>query len=225
MSIDMRINPKNGRKILAQQGKDGVKTLKANPLVQHVPNDHIEFYVWQNFLSPQECQTLIALIDKGAQPSSLYEESAKPGFRTSSSCNLDPYAPLTVKLDRKISEAIGMNPRHSETIQGQRYKVGQEFKPHHDYFHTSTDYWKHESVNGGQRSWTVMVFLNDVEEGGATEFPDANLGVRPLAGMLLAWNNMARDGTPNPYTLHTGTPVIKGTKYIITKWFRQNQWY
>lgn len=220
----MSADPNNNPKILAQQGKEGVKTLKANPLVQHVPNDHIEFYVWQNFLSSADCQALIELIDKGSIPSTLFKGTDEPNFRTSSSCNLDPYDPFTVSLDRKISEAIGMNPRHSETIQGQRYKAGQEFKAHHDYFHTSADYWQEQSNIGGQRSWTAMVFLNNVEEGGTTEFPEARLGINPLAGMLLAWNNMTRDGKPNPYTLHTGMPVIKGTKYIITKWFRQNEW-
>jgi hypothetical protein len=24
--------------------------------------------------------------------------------------------------------------------------------------------------------------------------------------------------------LHTGTPVIRGVKHIITKWYRQNDW-
>ena len=42
--------------------------------------------------------------------------------------------------------------------------------------------------------------------------------------MLLIWNNMDLDGKPNRNTLHAGSPVIKGTKYIITKWFRLNKW-
>jgi prolyl 4-hydroxylase len=42
--------------------------------------------------------------------------------------------------------------------------------------------------------------------------------------MLLIWNNMALDGTPNLNTLHAGKPVEQGTKYIITKWFRLNRW-
>ncbi len=220
----MSIDPYNNPKLLARQGKEGVKTLKANPLVQHVPNEHIEFYVWQNFLSPEDCKKLIILIDKGSVPSTLYKGTAEAGFRTSSSCNMDPHDPFIINLDNRISKAIGMKPKHSETIQGQRYKEGQQFKAHHDFFHTSADYWQQERTNGGQRSWTTMVFLNNVEEGGTTEFPNARLGVRPLAGMLLAWNNMTPKGNPNYNTLHTGMPVIKGTKYIITKWFRQNKW-
>jgi prolyl 4-hydroxylase len=42
--------------------------------------------------------------------------------------------------------------------------------------------------------------------------------------MLLAWDNMAADGSPNTATLHEGMAVLEGTKYIITKWFREEPW-
>src|SRR3546814_1859419 len=71
---------------------------------------------------------------------------------------------------------------------------------------------------GGQRTWTAMIYLNDVAEGGATWFPTAGIRVAPKRGLLLAWNNMKPDGTPNEMTLHEGMPVEKGVKYIITKW-------
>ena len=48
--------------------------------------------------------------------------------------------------------------------------------------------------------------------------------VEQRRGMLLIWNNMGLDGKPNENTLHAGSPVIRGTKYIITKWFRLNRW-
>jgi prolyl 4-hydroxylase len=47
---------------------------------------------------------------------------------------------------------------------------------------------------------------------------------RPRRGLLLAWNNMAPDGKANPATLHEGMPVVKGVKYIVTKWFREGRW-
>ena len=69
-----------------------------------------------------------------------------------------------------------------------------------------------------------MIYLNDVEEGGATWFPLAGLRVNPKRGLLLAWNNMNPDGSPNDKTLHEGVAVMKGTKYIVTKWFREGNW-
>ena len=43
----------------------------------------------------------------------------------------------------------------------------------------------------------------------------------PAIGKLLAWNNLLADGTPNPATLHQGMKVRRGTKYVLTKWFRE----
>ena len=45
--------------------------------------------------------------------------------------------------------------------------------------------------------------------------------VQPEAGKLLCWNNLLGDGRTNPDTLHQGTKVRKGTKYVITKWYRE----
>ncbi len=78
--------------------------------------------------------------------------------------------------------------------------------------------------SGGQRTWTAMIYLNGVEEGGATWFPEAGLRVAPRRVLLLAWNNMSADGSPTTLTLHAGMPVVKGVKYVITKWFREGTW-
>ena len=52
----------------------------------------------------------------------------------------------------------------------------------------------------------------------------AGIRVAPKPGLLLAWNNMKPDGAANPGTLHEGMPVVAGTKYIVTKWFREGSW-
>lgn len=218
------IDPNNNPKTLAKIGAVIAQNLARNKQVQKVVNEHLQLYVYQNFLNVEERADLIKLIDNDAKPSTLYAGTELEDFRTSFSCNLDPYHPSVKSIDTKISEVLGVLPGYSEVIQGQRYDVGQQFKEHHDFFHTSEDYWQSERTNGGQRSWTAMVYLNDDLEGGTTEFFKAKVGVRPLAGMLVMWNNMRPDGAPNNFSLHSGKPVTKGRKYIITKWFRQNKW-
>ena len=117
-----------------------------------------------------------------------------------------------------------MNPICGETIQGQRYLPGQQFKPHNDWFYTSEKYWQLERKRGGQRSWTAMAFLNEVEEGGETHFTEVGVKIEPKPGVLLVWNNANPDGTPNEDTMHAGTPVVKGAKYVFTKWYRTRKW-
>jgi prolyl 4-hydroxylase len=209
---------------LAKIGAAVTRRLEANPRVQRVPMPDIQLYVFQDFLGQRDCQILIDKIDANAVPSSLYKGTEQPGFRTSSSCHLNRWDPDVARVETKMTQTIGIDNAFAETMQGQRYMPGQEFKAHHDFFHTSQDYWLKEGPTGGQRSWTAMIFLNDVPEGGATEFPHIKIGVRPQAGTMLMWNNMNPDGTMNYKTLHTGTPVKAGVKHIITKWYRQNNW-
>jgi prolyl 4-hydroxylase len=119
---------------------------------------------------------------------------------------------------------MGVSYRHGETLQGQVYEVGQQFKPHYDYFLKGASYWDDMQKGGGQRSWTGMIYLNEPAAGGETHFPSAGLKVQPRTAMLVLWNNMDVDGTPNMATLHEGMPVLAGTKYIVTKWFRERFW-
>src|SRR5690606_20897227 len=145
-------------------------------------------------------------------------------FRTSDSCNFDPRHPLVQTVEAKIAAATGIDPRHGETMQGQRYAPGQQFKPHHDYFHTDQPYWPAEEQRGGQRTWTAMIYLSVPEKGGETEFPVAGVRLAPRLGTLVAWRNLEADGQPNPATLHHGMPVEAGMKYVVTKWYRERHW-
>jgi len=189
-----------------------------------IPAMGLDLFVVRDFLTAKECQQLIGLIDKDRVPSGLLAPSADPDFRTSESCNLRLSDTVNLKVQAKIDGLMGIQPSHGETIQGQRYSVGQQFKEHHDFFYVSEPYWPEQEKMGGQRTWTAMIFLNEPEAGGQTWFTKANVRVTPRTGNLLAWNNLDEHGQPNPYSLHTGMPVGAGVKYIITKWYRERPW-
>jgi prolyl 4-hydroxylase len=123
-------------------------------------------------------------------------------------------------LDERICGAMGIDPKFAEPSQGQYYDIAQEFKPHTDYFEPY-ELERNSTPTLGQRTWTFMIYLNDVESGGETEFVNVGLKIPPKAGTAVLWNNLRRDGTPNYDTLHHGTPVRAGYKAIITKWFRR----
>ena len=198
--------------------------LQQNPTVFKIPSKQLDIFVARDFLTAAECRSLIALIDQERIPSQLLAPSADPEFRTSESCNLSPFHPIVKQVEDKITDLVGIDPLHGETVQGQRYAVGQQFKPHHDFFHVGEPYWPEMEKSGGQRTWTAMIFLNAPERGGETAFPDAGLKIAPRAGNLLAWNNLDAAGQPNPFSIHQGCPVTGGVKYIVTKWFRERMW-
>jgi prolyl 4-hydroxylase len=209
---------------LAEVGKAVRQRLLAVPGIYHVPSPSVDMFVLRSFLDAEECAGLIELIDAGRRPSGVLGPLPDPEFRTSDSCDLSPGEPLVRQVEAKINALTGIDPRRGETIQGQRYAVGQQFKAHHDFFYTDQPYWEAERRSGGQRTWTVMVFLNEPERGGQTYFERAGVRITPHAGNLLAWNNMDSKGEPNHATFHQGLPVEAGVKYIITKWYRQWHW-
>jgi prolyl 4-hydroxylase len=200
------------------------RRLDDHPAAIRAPVDPLLFYQLPDYLDAAQCDALIALIDAGRRPSTLLTERNQTGFRTSESCDMDRHSPAVAPIDTGIAQLLGIDPAFGETMQGQRYAPGQHFRAHHDWFHENETYWPAMKAQGGQRTWTAMIYLNDVEEGGATWFPQAGIKVAPRRGLLLAWSNMNADGSPNLQTLHEGMPVLAGTKYIITKWFREGVW-
>ena len=205
-------------------GESVTARLSADPDVRAAKVERAAIYYRPDFLSPAQCERLIAIIDSNRRPSTLLSEAAETDFRTSESCDMDRWSPDVRPIDEAIAGLLGIDPVYGETMQGQRYAVGQHFRAHHDYFNEAQPYWPRMQQSGGQRTWTAMIFLNPVEEGGATWFPLAGIRVAPKPGLLLAWNNMNPDGSANTNTLHEGMPVVSGTKYIVTKWFREDHW-
>ena len=192
--------------------------------VQRVPSPKLELFVIRNFLTPDECAAFIALIERNRRPSTIADPNGDHYFRTSETCDLDHALTEVTALDARLSALSGIDPRYGEPLQGQRYAIGQEFKAHTDYFEPNGADWPKYCSVAGQRSWTLMIYLNEPEAGGATRFKVIDKTVQPEAGKLLAWNNCRADGSVNPATLHHGMKVRQGVKYVITKWYREKPW-
>ncbi|TPG43147.1 2OG-Fe(II) oxygenase [Sphingomonas koreensis] len=198
--------------------------IMAHDGVQRVPSAKLTLFLKRDFLDADLCAAIIARIDATRRPSTISDSNGDATFRTSETCDLDKHDPVVAAVEARIIELTGIDPAHGEPIQGQRYALGQEFKAHTDYFEPSgEDFLRYCSV-AGNRTWTAMIYLNEPDAGGATRFKTIDKIVKPETGKLLCWNNLRPDGTPNPATIHHGMKVRVGTKYIITKWFRERPW-
>lgn len=185
------------------------------------PEQPVQLYICDEFLTDDACKGMCEKIDEGSYPSPLYDKEKHEGVRTSYSCNLNIHDPLVAGVEMRISSLLGMDGANGEPLQGQRYQEGQRFREHADFFYIDQPYWAEYEPHGGQRTWTAMIYLNEPGAGGATRFKLLDFEVEPKLGRILIWNNMALDGSPNPWTLHEGMPVESGTKYIVTKWYRE----
>lgn len=183
-----------------------------------------QFYVCENFLSSTECSALIEDIDANLRPSTVADPNdtgAISDYRTSKTADLQYTESLFYfEIDRQIAQYLGLNPFLGELMQAQKYEPGQYYKEHWDFFMPGTPENKIYCEWMGQRTWTTMIYLNDVEEGGETYFKHLKLKIKPKQGTLLAWNNLYKNGLPNLKTMHEALPPISGNKYIITKWWR-----
>lgn len=217
------VNPKRA----AEAGKSISRRLAKNDDVHAIGQMGLELYAKDDFLNAEDCAALIAMIDAHCAPSTVLKGSDEPDdaeFRTSFTSGFDCTHPLVMALDAKICGFMGIDPRRGEPMQGQRYQPGQQCKPHFDAFVKHSPHWPSLSKHSGQRTWTVMVYLNAPIAGGYTNFPDALASVKPVTGMLATWNNLDRVGGMNEAAYHEGTAVTAGCKHTVTKWFRENFW-
>ncbi|WP_086739317.1 prolyl hydroxylase family protein [Erythrobacter colymbi] len=198
--------------------------LAAQPGVQRVPTAKAALFQHKRFVASDLAAELIALIDTDRRPSTIADDNGDAYFRTSETCDLPAYLPAVQRIEALITALSGIDPAYGEPLQGQRYAEGQEFKPHTDYFTPGGRDYDRYCALSGNRTWTFMVYLNDVAAGGATRFKLLDKMFQPEAGKLLCWNNRLPDGGVNHATLHHGMKVRKGVKYVITKWYREQPW-
>jgi prolyl 4-hydroxylase len=198
--------------------------LAAHDGVQRLPTPEAELFQLRGFADPALCAALIALIDADRRPSTIADDNGDAYFRTSETCDLAAGLPAVERVEALITQLCGLDPVFGEPLQGQRYAVGQEFKPHTDYFTPGGRDFDKFCTLSGNRTWTFMIYLNEVTAGGATRFKVLDKTFQPEAGKLLCWNNRLADGNVNPATLHHGMKVRKGVKYVITKWYREKPW-
>lgn len=228
--VEQLVNPFDKATVQQQNPKSNTASSQidlAKELPVFLPNaskfisEELELYAIEDFLNQQECEKIVALIQSKLRPSELTTAEADKSYRTSRTCDLGRLNDtFMAEIDQRICNMIGIDESYSEVVQGQYYEEGQQFKAHTDFFeaHEIDEY----GGKMGQRTYTFMIYLNDVEEGGETNFVNVNEPVKPKRGMAVIWNSLYNSGMPNSNSMHHGMPVIKGYKAIITKWFRIN---
>lgn len=192
------------------------------PFARRVNTNKAHLYLLDDFLTTAECDALVEQI-RQKNLASMITTPDEPDkyFRTSRTSFLSQQGdPFIDEIDLRIADYLGFEPERSEGIQGQYYRVGEQFKTHTDYFEPNTREYEKFAAREGQRTWTFMIYLNDVAAGGVTEFTRLGVAVKPKKGMAVIWNSLYPDGSGNPDTAHWAKPVEQGEKYIITKWFR-----
>ncbi|XP_057449596.1 probable prolyl 4-hydroxylase 9 [Lotus japonicus] len=199
-------------------------------------NPHALYF--PNFATAEQCESIIETAKEGLKPSTLVlrvgeTDESTTGIRTSSGVFISAFEDKTGVLDvieEKIARATKIPRTHGEAFNVLRYKVGQKYSSHYDALHPDI-YGPQKS----QRMASFLLYLSDVPEGGETMFPFENglnmdgsyyyekcigLKVKPRKGDGLLFYSLFPNGTIDPMSLHGSCPVIKGEKWVATKWIR-----
>ncbi|CAM3169623.1 2OG-Fe(II) oxygenase [Filibacter tadaridae] len=174
--------------------------------------------VLDNVLSNEECDELIRLSKDKMQRSKIGKTREVNELRTSSGMFFQESENETVtRVENRISSIMNIPIEHGEGIQILKYTPGQEYKAHYDFFSSTS------KVANNNRISTLIMYLNDVEQGGETFFPKLNLTVTPQKGMAVYFEYFYNDENLNNLTLHGGAPVITGEKWVATQWMRKQR--
>eukprot|EP00877_Chromochloris_zofingiensis_P008230 jgi/Chrzof1/3660/Cz13g04040.t1 len=193
-------------------------------------------FIYHNLLTNEEANHLKSLASISMKRSTVVStadgSSVVDDYRTSYGTFLKRQQDVTVSaIEAKVARWVNIPAVHAEDMQVLRYGVGQEYKPHMDTLHAE---------DAGPRVATVLIYLNDVEEGGETAFPEGSewahasqqqrlgpvskcaaghVAFKPKKGDALLFFSIKPDGRTEDYhAMHTGCPVIKGVKWTATKW-------
>ena len=186
-------------------------------------------YYIDNFVKNQEIEFIInASKDKLKKAHVSYLEKDKHKYKNYTGRTNRSYwlpkdeDPIVLRLCKRIAKEINCDWKHFENYQVIHYNPGEEYKYHYDAY-DKKDLEKYNEFCGerGNRLKTVLVYLNDVEEGGGTGFQTINKMVDAKKGRMVVFENVNKDNIRYKRSLHAGLPVIKGEKWAFNLWLRE----
>lgn len=188
-------------------------------------NDPI-IYTIDNFLDKDTCDHFIKLGEPKLHESLV--SGNQKGYVSNGRTGLNCWIPHDHDLIAKnvadsISNLVGVPLENAEAFQVIYYDKTQEYRQHYDgWLLDGSERSVRNMKYGGQRLWTALCYLNDVEAGGSTKFTKLKKDVFPKKGKLLVFSNV-HEGTNKRHdmTEHAGTPVIEGQKWAFNLWFRE----
>jgi|TARA_R100001463_G_scaffold1819_1_gene7799 hypothetical protein len=181
--------------------------------------------VYDNYITKEECDKAIKLYEnqnkfnktfnrKFFEKASVLEKQDKQYFASMDNIDVwwESLKPMMFNFDiawkhyLKTTGAEGAydgGPFHFTTLKLQKTLPTEGYHVWHIEHNKGFD--------NEPRAFAFSIYLNDVEEGGETEFLHQSMRVKPKTGRIVIWP------AAFPY-LHRGNPPLSGEKYILTSW-------
>jgi len=123
-------------------------------------------------------------------------------------------------VSRRVELMTSLTTSTAEELQVVNYGIGGHYEPHFDFARKEeTNAFK--SLGTGNRIATVLFYMSDVAQGGATVFPGLRLALWPKKGTAVVWLNLLHTGEGDYSTRHAACPVVAGSKWVCNKWLHE----
>lgn len=184
---------------------------------------HPRMIMFGNVVTDEECDHLISNAKSRIEKSTVvsHEDGTNVfhGHRTSSGMFYGRgETELIATIEKRIAQLLNWPVEKGERMQILQYNEGAQYKSHYDFFDTNAEHTSKIIQHGGNRVGTLVIYLNEPEMGGSTAFTDIGFEVNPKKGNAVFFSYDTPDAAS--LTMHAGSPVIKGEKWIAVKWMR-----
>ena len=191
-------------------------TLNEDPLIKS----------FQEFLPAPVCRRLIRLSSQRLKPALVYDAVNKRNFQSATRTNSIAEFNLVENdlvhflIQERMSAACGVPMVQMEGTAILNYQPGQEISDHYDFIDPDLPNYQQEITENGQRIITFLIYLNDDYHGGETVFPKLDISHKGRTGEGLFFVNALANGNSDLRTLHAGTPLQNGEKWIVSQFIR-----
>ncbi|XP_051721219.1 prolyl 4-hydroxylase subunit alpha-2-like [Ctenopharyngodon idella] len=178
------------------------------PVKEEVEWDEPRIIRYHDIISDREIEIL-----KNISRPQLSRSETNQGisnYRGSQSVFLEEDSTVLSRISQNIADITGLSMESAESLHVQNYGIGGRFGPHYDT-------WDDE--NG--RTATFLIYMSDVETGGATVFPEVGVALKPKKGSAVFWYNLLKNGELDWESQHAGCPVLMDNKWVATKWIHE----
>jgi len=180
--------------------------------------------VYDNYITKDDCDKAIKLYEDqnkfnntinriGFEQASILEKQDQQFFAAPNNIDIwwESLKPMMVNFDlawNHYIKNVGADDAYQVPFHFTDLKI-QKTLPTEGYHVWHIEHGKGHSNE--PRAFVFSIYLNDVEEGGETEFLHFSKRVQPKTGRIVIWP------AAFPY-LHRGNPPLSGEKYILTSW-------
>ena len=193
-------------------------------LLKKCVTNRVMFSVYQeprvikNFITHEECDFLISFENEKLHKSSVLINSAQ-NLQSKSRESFekfhehDSHEIVTTVLN-KCSKIVKKPINFFERVHTVKYKTGGYYNCHQDAIRT---------MSGYDRTYTIIIYLNDEYEGGETNFPLLNKSYKLSKGDALFFHNYNTDLSYTSLSTHEACIVKSGEKYVANFWIHSKQ--